>query len=50
MDVAPVLGFFKFGSLAHIKQFVQGTLYMNTLDYFADAKRGLYCDIIPPHG
>jgi hypothetical protein len=36
MDVAPVLGFFKFGPRDHIEQFVQGTLYMNTLDYFAE--------------
>lgn len=36
MDNDPVLGFFKFGSRRHIEQFVQGTLYMNTLDYFAE--------------
>jgi hypothetical protein len=35
MDDDRVLGFFKFGSRHHIEQFVQGTLYMNTLDYFA---------------
>lgn len=35
MDNERVLGFFRFGSRHHIEQFVQGTLYMNTLDYFA---------------
>jgi len=36
MDDDRVLGFLKFGSRDHIEQFVQGTLYMNTLDYFAE--------------
>jgi hypothetical protein len=35
VDTTPVLGLFKSGRRDHIEEFVRGTLYMNTLEYFA---------------
>jgi hypothetical protein len=35
MDSDRILGLFKFAKRAHIDAFLRGTLYMNTIDYFA---------------